>query len=67
MSVIGEQTRHQPVQVQHARCCKAQPDRWQLHLGMLHYPCKHMMKAVSLSSSKSGPENHNGIEYVALQ
>ncbi len=26
------------------------------HLGMLHYPCKHMMRAVSLSSSKSGTE-----------
>ncbi len=26
------------------------------HLGVLHYLCKHVMKVVSLSSSKSGPE-----------
>ena len=25
-------------------------------LGLLHYPCKHVMKVVSLSTGKSGPE-----------
>lgn len=27
------------------------------HLGMLHYLCKHVIKAVNVSSSKSVPEN----------
>jgi len=55
--------------VQHALCCKAQPDRWQLQL-----PPRHA--ALSVQAYDEGCQSqlqqirhrvYKGIEYVALQ
>ena len=67
--MIGEQTRHQPVQVQRALCCKAQPDSWQLQLPPRRAALSVQVYDEGCQSQLQQTRHrvHKGIEYVALQ